>query len=124
MVINDDAPQMQYVRSEMGPAAGSGSRLEAEPNQVSSPRLTRRRVLSQGVKASLGVTVLGSWLAACGGAPASTSGPVTIQFAALVDTTGEQTAEIKRFNDLHAGKIHVDYVELPSVATDQYSKFV
>jgi multiple sugar transport system substrate-binding protein len=76
------------------------------------------------VKVGIGVTAIGPLLAACGGGTSSSSGPVTIQFAALVDTTGEQTAEIKRFNDLHAGKIHVDYVELPSVATDQYSKFV
>nr|BBH92051.1 hypothetical protein KTA_02500 [Thermogemmatispora argillosa] len=108
MAVNEDALQLQLSRSEKGPAHGLAPRLEVEPSQVSPPTLSRRRLLSQGIKASVGVTALGTWLAACGGAPASTSGPVTIQFAALVDTTGEQTAEIKRFNDLHAGKIHIN----------------
>ena len=87
--------------------------------------MSRRSLLSKGVAAGVGATALGSWLAACGGtSTATTSGPVTIQFAALTDTTGEQTAEINKFNQMNAGKIKVEYVQLPPVATDQYSKFV
>ena len=69
---------------------------------------------------------LGPFLAACGSSSPSSSnnGPVTIQYAALIDQTGEQAAEINRFNQLHAGKIKVEYQQLPTVATDQYSKFV
>ena len=65
---------------------------------------SRRSLLSKGAAAGVGVSALGSFLAACGGS-ASTSGPVTIQYAALQDQTGEQTAEIAKFNQLHAGKI-------------------
>jgi multiple sugar transport system substrate-binding protein len=66
--------------------------------------------------------------AAAGGAVAlspyfsrARKGEVTIQFAALIDQTGEQTHEIEQSNRLHAGKIKVEYVQLPPVATDQYS---
>jgi multiple sugar transport system substrate-binding protein len=92
---------------------------------LTTPILSRRALISKGITAGIGVTALGPLLAACGGGSGSTSsGPVTIQFAALVDTTGEQTAEINKFNQMNAGKIKVDYVQLPPVATDQYSKFV
>ncbi|GAC1360682.1 MAG: ABC transporter substrate-binding protein [Ktedonobacteraceae bacterium] len=88
--------------------------------------VSRRSFLGYGVKASLGMAVLGPLLASCGGSDTTTAsnGPVTIQYAALSDTTGEQAAEINKFNQLNAGKIKVDYLELPPVATDQYSKFV
>jgi multiple sugar transport system substrate-binding protein len=86
---------------------------------------SRRSLLGKGVAAGVGVSALGSFLAACGGGGnAGSSGPVTIQYAALQDQTGEQVAEINRFNQLHAGKIKVEYLQLPPVATDQYSKFV
>ena len=86
-------------------------------------KMSRRSLISKGIAAGIGATALGPLLAACGGGSTS-SGPVTLQFAALVDTTGEQTAEINKFNQMNAGKIKVEYVELPPVATDQYSKFV
>jgi multiple sugar transport system substrate-binding protein len=86
--------------------------------------LSRRSLLSKGAMMGLGATALGPLLAGCGGASSSSSGPVTIQFAALIDQTGEQTAEIDNFNRMHAGKIKVEYQQLPPVATDQYSKFV
>ncbi len=93
---------------------------------LTSRPLSRRALLSKGLAAGVGATALGSWLAGCGttSSTSSSSGPVTIQFAALTDTTGEQTAEINKFNQMNAGKIKVEYVQLPPVATDQYSKFV
>lgn len=69
------------------------------------------------------MTALAPILASCGGS-SSSNGPVTIQYAALNDATGEQVAEINKFNQAHSGKIKVDYLQLPSVATDQYSKFI
>ena len=88
--------------------------------------VSRRTFLNNTIKAGLGATAVGSFLTACGGSTSSSSsnGPVTIQYAALIDQTGEQKQEISKFNDLNKGKIKVDYLELPSVATDQYSKFV
>ncbi|GCE30368.1 putative ABC transporter-binding protein [Dictyobacter alpinus] len=93
----------------------------------SGSKLTRRTLLGNGVKAGLGASMLSPLLAACGedsGSTPKANGPVTIQYAALSDQTGEQAAEIARFNDLHKGKIKVEYQQLPPVATDQYSKFV
>ena len=92
--------------------------------EATSSRISRRTLLSRGAAAGLGISAIGPLLAACGGSGSASSGPVTIQFAALTDTTGEQTAEINKFNQLNAGKIKVEYVPLPPVATDQYSKFV
>ncbi|HEX9415067.1 MAG TPA: extracellular solute-binding protein, partial [Ktedonobacterales bacterium] len=87
--------------------------------------MTRRSLLGTGLAAGVGAAALGPLLAACGGGSSSSaSGPVTISFMALVDQTGEQTNEITRFNQLHSGKITVEYQQLPPVATDQYSKFV
>jgi multiple sugar transport system substrate-binding protein len=91
---------------------------------LTTHQMSRRALLGKSIAAGIGVTALGPLLAACGGGSGKSSGPATIQFAALVDTTGEQTAEINRFNQLHAGKIKVEYQELPPVATDQYTKFV
>jgi multiple sugar transport system substrate-binding protein len=92
----------------------------------STPPVTRRSFLGYGVKAGLGVSALGPLLASCGGSStsSSSSGPVTIQYAALTDQTGEQVAEINKFNQMNSGKIKVEYLELPPVATDQYSKFI
>jgi multiple sugar transport system substrate-binding protein len=94
--------------------------------ELTTQKMSRRSFLGKGMMAGVGATALGSTLlAACGGSSTSTSsGPVTIQFAALVDNTGEQTAEINKFNQMNSGKINVQYVQLPPVATDQYSKFV
>ncbi len=89
---------------------------------LATSKLSRRALISKGIEAALGTTTLGSLFTACGGG--SSGGPVTIQFAAYVDTTGEQTAEINAFNRMHAGKIKVDYLQLPPVATDQYNKFL
>ncbi len=106
----------------------------AEPTPTSSVStltspVSRRSFLSYGVKAGVGAASLGPLLASCSRSSDTTttttaSGPVTIQFAALNDQTGEQVAEINKFNQLHAGKIKVEYLELPPVATDQYSKFI
>ncbi len=94
--------------------------------ELMTHKISRRSFINKSIMASAGVTALGSsTLAACGGASSSaSSGPITIQFAALVDNTGEQTAEINKFNQMNAGKITVQYVQLPPVATDQYSRFV
>jgi len=105
-------------------AANAGGATE---NESSTSRLTRRALLGKGLALGIGVSV-GPWfLSACGSNSSSgsgSSGPVTIRFAALVDQTGEQTNEINRFNDANKNKIRVEYVELPPVATDQYTKFV
>jgi trehalose/maltose transport system substrate-binding protein len=95
-------------------------------SQLFTDRLSRRSLLSKGVMAGVGASTLGPLLMSCGGSSSSgsSSGPVTIQYAALADQTGEQDAEIAKFNQLNAGKIKVEYVQLPPVATDQYSKFV
>lgn len=94
--------------------------------ELASRPMSRRAFINRGLMAGVGATALGSTLlAACGGSSTTaSSGPVTIQFAALVDNTGEQTKEINKFNQLNAGKINVQYVQLPPVATDQFSKFV
>jgi multiple sugar transport system substrate-binding protein len=93
--------------------------------ELTTRKMSRRSFINKSVMAGVGATALGSVLAACGGpSSSSSSGPVTIQYAALVDNTGEQTAEINKFNQMNAGKINVQYVQLPPVATDQFSKFV
>src|SRR5437867_76588 len=92
--------------------------------ELMTRKISRRTLLNKGVAVGIGATALGPLLAACGGGSSTSTGPVTIQFAALTDTTGEQTAEINKFNQMNSGKIKVDYVQLPPVATDQYSKFV
>jgi multiple sugar transport system substrate-binding protein len=103
-----------------------GNALADLATELTTHKMSRRSFINKGVMAGVGATALGSsLLAACGGSSSSTSsGPVTIQFAALVDNTGEQTAEINKFNQMNTGKINVQYVQLPPVATDQYSKFV
>lgn len=103
-----------------------GNALADLATELTTQKMSRRSFINKGVMAGVGATALGSsLLAACGGSSSSTSsGPVTIQFAALVDNTGEQTAEINKFNQMNTGKINVQYVQLPPVATDQYSKFV
>ncbi len=119
---------MEFKDDVLTLASGSPQADRSMPDSataLSTRKIPRRTLLSQGLKAGLGASAFAPLLASCGGSSATTSsGPVTIQFAALVDTTGEQTAEINKFNQIHAGKIHVDYVQLPPVATDQYSKFV
>jgi multiple sugar transport system substrate-binding protein len=89
--------------------------------EMTTRKISRRTLIGKAAMAGIGTTALGSWLTACGG---TSTGPVRLQFAAYVDTTDEQTAEINRFNQLHAGKIHIDYLQLPPVATDQYNKFL
>ncbi|HZU03162.1 MAG TPA: ABC transporter substrate-binding protein [Ktedonobacteraceae bacterium] len=87
-----------------------------------SAKLSRRSLIKKGIATGLRGATFGSFLSACGSSSGNST--TTIQFAAYVDTTGEQTAEIQRFNQLHAGHIKVDYLQLPPVATDQYNKFV
>jgi len=84
-------------------------------------KISRRALISEGAKLGLGLTTFSLLPSACGGAA---GGAVPIQFAAYIDTTGEQDAEINKFNQLHAGKIKVNYLQLPPVATDQYNKFI
>lgn len=98
--------------------------LDDLTTKLTTHKMSRRSFINKGIMAGVGATALGPILAACGSSGSSSSGPVTIQFAALVDNTGEQTAEINKFNQMNAGKINVQYVQLPPVATDQYSKFV
>lgn len=92
--------------------------------QPGSSRLSRRTFLGRGVAAGIGIAGVPALLSACGGSSGGSSGPVTIVYAALQDNTGEQTNEINAFNQMHSGKIKVQYQQLPPVATDQYSKFV
>jgi multiple sugar transport system substrate-binding protein len=93
--------------------------------KLTTQKTTRRSVISNGVKVGLGATAIGPLLAACGGSSTgSSNGPVTIQFAAGIDQTGEQVSEINKFNQLHAGKIKVDFLQLPMVTNDQYSKIL
>ncbi len=89
--------------------------------ELATRKISRRSFISKGILAGVSTTALSPLLVSCGG---GSSGPVTIQFAAYIDTTNEQTAEINKFNQMYAGKIKVDYLQLPPVATDQYSKFV
>ncbi|HCI81946.1 MAG TPA: hypothetical protein DHW02_19905 [Ktedonobacter sp.] len=122
MDFKDDVQPHSDVNSQVEEASSTSPDVLTD---LTTRPISRRSVLSKGVTAGLGVTALGSFLAACGGSGgSSSSGPVTIQFAALSDTTGEQTNEINKFNQMNAGKIKVEYVQLPPVATDQYSKFV
>lgn len=118
MTIKDD-----MLASSAMPAQEERHAID-QVTELATRKISRRALMSTGGKAALGVTTFGSILSACGGSSGGSSGPVTIQFAALVDTTGEQTAEINKFNQMNNGKIRVDYVQLPPVATDQYSKFV
>ncbi len=90
-------------------------------------QVSRRSFINQSLKAGVGTAAFGSFLASCGTTETpskKSTGLVTIQYAALQDQTGEQVAEIEKFNQLHAGKIKVEYLELPPVATDQYTKIV
>ncbi len=115
---SDSSLHNSTTRAATGSAEGTGA--------ISQP-ITRRSLISHSVKAGAGSLALGSLLAACGGDTTSSSkpsGPVTIQYAALVDQTGELKRSVDAFNTQNKGKIKVDYLELPSVATDQYSKFV
>jgi multiple sugar transport system substrate-binding protein len=119
MDVRDDA---LYRSTDDSVTTRAGS---VTPDDWVARPFSRRSLLSKGVAAGVGVSALGSLLAACGsGGNTGSSGPVTIQYAALQDQTGEQVAEINRFNQLHAGKIKVEYLQLPPVATDQYNKFV
>jgi len=106
--------------------AGDGAPKDADP-----AALSRRAIIGKGVAAGLGAAALGAAgltpaLAASDATRTATrrrAGTVTIQYAALQDQTGELANEIKRFNQLHSGRIYVEYQQLPPVATDQYSKF-
>ncbi len=118
MSLQDDA------RSSVPNHAPEENTLADLTTESTLHKISRRSFINKGVMIGVGATALGSVLAACGGSDTSSSGPVTIQFAALVDNTGEQTAEINKFNQMNTGKINVQYVQLPPVATDQYSKFV
>ncbi len=119
MSLQDDAHNSLPDRSP------EGNTLADLTTELTTGKISRRTFINKGVAAGISLTALGSVLAACGGSGgSSSSGPVTIQYAALVDNTGEQTAEINKFNQMNAGKIKVQYVQLPPIATDQYSKFV
>jgi multiple sugar transport system substrate-binding protein len=121
MSLQDDA---RGSTPDQSPEAGENALAELA-TKLTTHKMSRRSFINTGVMAGVGTTALGSFLAACGGSSSPTSsGPVTIQFAASVDNTGEQTAEINKFNQMNAGKINVQYVQLPPVATDQFSKFV
>jgi len=120
MSLQDDA--RGFTRGQ--PSEAGESALADLATKLSMHKMSRRSFINKGVMAGVGATALGPVLAACGSGSSTTSGPVTMQYAALVDNTGEQTTEISKFNQMNAGKINVQYVQLPQVATDQYSKFV
>jgi multiple sugar transport system substrate-binding protein len=115
MERTDDA-SISSMKSLQEENAGTGSLADLDTHKIS-----RRSFIRKGIQAGIGATALGPVLSSCGG---GSNGPVSIQFAAGVDTTGEQTAEINKFNRMYAGKIKVDYLQLPPVATDQYNKFI
>ena len=120
MSLQDDA--RGFTRGQ--PSEAGESALADLATKLSMHKMSRRSFINKRVMAGVGATALGPVLAACGSGSSTTSGPVTMQYAALVDNTGEQTTEISKFNQMNAGKINVQYVQLPQVATDQYSKFV
>ena len=120
MSLQDDA--RGFTRGQ--PSEAGENALADLATKLSMHKMSRRSFINKRVMAGVGATALGPVLAACGSGSSTTSGPVTIQYAALVDNTGEQTTEINKFNQMNAGKINVQYVQLPQVATDQYSKFV
>ena len=99
--------------------------VESTPS-LETRKTSRRELLSNGLKFGLGATALSPLLAACGGSSStgSSNGPVTIQFAAGIDQTGEQVNEVNKFNSLNAGKIKVELVQLPIVTNDQYTKIL
>ncbi len=111
--------------SPSSPVSSEGEDMQSTTSFVTQ-KTTRRTLLSNGIKMGLGATALSPLLAACGGSSStgSSSGPVTIQFAAGIDQTGEQVNEVNKFNQLNAGKIKVEYVQLPIVTNDQYSKIL
>jgi multiple sugar transport system substrate-binding protein len=111
---NDNALISASTAQGESPLSGAATKLAIH-------KMSRRSLISKGILTGISTTALSPLFVSCGG---RSSGPVTIQFAAYIDTTGEQTAEINKFNQIHAGKIKVDYLQLPPVATDQYSKFV
>lgn len=115
MSINDDS-----LLPSTPPVPETPSLIES----LTAQPMTRRNFIGKGVAAGVGATALGSLLAACGPGGSSSKGQVEITFAALADNTGEQDKEIAAFNAQFAGKIHVTYQSLPTVATDQYNKFV
>ena len=118
MAVTDDRSQSS------SPSIPSAAESADTAESLGSQRISRRSLIGKGVGAGIGISAIPTILAACGAGGSSSSGPVTIQFAALQDTTGETVAEINKFNQLHAGKIKVEYLQLPPVATDQYNKFV
>jgi len=120
MSLQDDA--RGFTRGQ--PSEAGENALADLATKLSMHKMSRRSFINKRVMAGVGATALGPVLAACGSGSSTTSGQVTIQYAALVDNTGEQTTEISKFNQINAGKINVQYVQLPPVATDQYSKFV
>jgi len=120
MSLQDDA--RGFTRGQ--PSEAGENALADLATKLSMHKMSRRSFINKRVMAGVGATALGPVLAACGSGSSTTSGPVTMQYAALVDNTGEQTTEISKFNQMNAGKINVQYVQLPQVATDQYSKFV
>ncbi|MFH5183892.1 ABC transporter substrate-binding protein [Paenibacillus sp. TAB 01] len=54
--------------------------------------------------------------------PAKTKGPVTIEFAAGLDSSGEMAKSIDRFNKAHSD-IQIKYVELPQVPNEQLTRY-
>ena len=118
METKDEKPLSSIVSSETEEVQSTTS--------LETHKTTRRALLSNGIKFGLGATALSPLLAACGGSSStgSTSGPVTIQFAAGIDQTGEQINEVNKFNSLNAGKIKVELVQLPIVTNDQYTKIL
>lgn len=120
----------KFVETQEGTHLSSTPSSKAEntlpTSTLTNSSMTRRTLVSNGIKLGLGATALGAFLDACGGSSSSggSSGPVTIQFAAGIDQTGEQVNEVNKFNQLNAGKIKVEYVQLPIVTNDQYSKIL
>ncbi len=125
MAVNDESQPITSGNEASSPSAPGTGTTWSLLDDLKTP-LSRRRLLSRGMIAGIGATALGPLiLSACGASSSGAKkGLVNLTYYALQDNTGEQTAEVNLFNQQYAGKIHVDYQVLPTVATDQYQKFV
>lgn len=115
---------------EMSPSTGSSTTRNHVRENVTyvtnigpKRRFSRRTLLAQSLTTGIGLAALGPFVTGCG-STGSSSGEVTLQFAAGLDQTGELVSEINLFNEQNRGKIKVDYLELPMVTNDQYTKVV
>lgn len=117
MALHEESPL-----TTLDPSTAPDSSASSDLNMP----ISRRKLIGRGLAAGIGATALGPLiLSACGSSSTAgkSKGLVNLVYYALQDNTGEQTNEVNLFNQQFAGKIHVDYQVLPTVATDQFTKF-